>query len=293
MQRVPHNLIETFLIYMESKSVVLTAQKLGITQPAVTLQLQRLTELVGKPLFLTAGRRKEPTPFAKDLSERLREPFQSLQASTHLALSALGAEENLTLRIACRSEAISRLAPGLKFPGKVIWTGRTKNETTADLKNGLVDFAIMSVKPDLPGVMAKTCLTDRLVLISPLDSLPEKELKAITKGPQTISDTTITRLLNLRWLVYNEQAPFARELLKVLKIEIRKLKSVTYCEDWRAIVAMVEQGIGVSVVPEGFATDRVQKTILPDNVIPSTSFYLAASKLLLNLPVYKNAWDTL
>jgi DNA-binding transcriptional LysR family regulator len=294
MKRVPHNLIETFLIYMQSRSVVLTARQLGVSQPAVTLQLQRLTELVGKPLFLTAGRRKEPTPFARDLAIELSEPFQSLQKSIHLALTALGADENLSLRIACRSEAISRLAPRLKFPGKVIWTGRTKIEATDDLKNGLVDFAILSVKPDLPGILAKTCLADRLVLISPLNSLPKIDPKVFSKGRTDKSADSLTTLLQkLRWIVYNEQAPFAREFLKAAKIEISHLKSATYCEDWRAIVGIVEKGMGVSVVPEGFVTDKVHKIILPDSMMPKTQFYIAASKLLLNLPVYRSAWNSL
>jgi DNA-binding transcriptional LysR family regulator len=293
MKRVPHNLIETFLIYMSTKSVILTARQLGISQPAVTLQLQRLTELVGKPLFLTAGRRKEPTPFARNLAIELSEPFQSLQKSIHLALTALGADENLSLRIACRSEAISRLAPRLKFPGKVIWTGRTKIEATEYLKNGLVDFAILSVKPDLPGILAKTCLADRLVLISPLNSLPKIDPKVFTEERTDKSESLTTLLQKQRWIVYNEKAPFAHEFLKASKIDLKHLQSTTYCEDWRAIVGIVEMGMGVSVVPEGFVTDKVQKTMLPDSMIPTTQFYIAASKLLLKLPAYKNAWNSL
>lgn len=50
------NLLRVFLVVAESGSVTEAAQRLYLTQPAVSAALRRLTERVGSPLFTRAGR---------------------------------------------------------------------------------------------------------------------------------------------------------------------------------------------------------------------------------------------
>jgi DNA-binding transcriptional LysR family regulator len=54
--------LRSLLAVIESGSVTEAARRLGRTQPAITLQLQRLEELIGKPLFTHEGRRMSLTP---------------------------------------------------------------------------------------------------------------------------------------------------------------------------------------------------------------------------------------
>jgi DNA-binding transcriptional LysR family regulator len=50
-------MLRSLISVVETGSITETARRLGRTQPAITLQLQRLEELTGKQLFLHGGRR--------------------------------------------------------------------------------------------------------------------------------------------------------------------------------------------------------------------------------------------
>eukprot|EP01037_Dinobryon_pediforme_P016561 gene16561-16741_t len=55
-------MFRSLLSVVETGSITETARRLGRTQPAITLQLQRLEEIVGMPLFLHEGRRMVLSP---------------------------------------------------------------------------------------------------------------------------------------------------------------------------------------------------------------------------------------
>ncbi|ATN32296.1 hypothetical protein ACO34A_00520 [Rhizobium sp. ACO-34A] len=66
------NLIKVFLAIWELHSISAAADKIGLSQPAISHSLRRLREQFSDPLFLRVGNRMEPTQAAS----RLHEPFQ-------------------------------------------------------------------------------------------------------------------------------------------------------------------------------------------------------------------------
>src|SRR5881409_3780675 len=50
-------MLRSLMSVVETGSITETARRLGRTQPAITLQLQRLEELTGKAIFIHEGRR--------------------------------------------------------------------------------------------------------------------------------------------------------------------------------------------------------------------------------------------
>jgi DNA-binding transcriptional LysR family regulator len=62
------NLLIVLHYLIQGKSVNETAQLLQLTQPAVSNALARLRDHFQEPLFVTRGRRLDPTPFAKSLA---------------------------------------------------------------------------------------------------------------------------------------------------------------------------------------------------------------------------------
>src|SRR3981189_483287 len=50
-------LLPSLMSVVETGSITETARRLGRTQPAITLQLQRLEELTGKAIFIHEGRK--------------------------------------------------------------------------------------------------------------------------------------------------------------------------------------------------------------------------------------------
>jgi DNA-binding transcriptional LysR family regulator len=73
------NLLVVLHYLLQGKSVNETAQLLGLTQPAVSNALARLRDYFEEPLFLTLGRRLEPTPFAKSLAASVANAYEEIE----------------------------------------------------------------------------------------------------------------------------------------------------------------------------------------------------------------------
>ncbi|PLW77135.1 LysR substrate-binding domain-containing protein [Cohaesibacter celericrescens] len=87
MKSLDPKLLQAFVLLVETGSVSETARKVGRTQPAVTLQIQRLESSVGTKLFSTIGRRFVLTSEGELLLGYARTILQ-LQNEVHVRLSA-------------------------------------------------------------------------------------------------------------------------------------------------------------------------------------------------------------
>lgn len=56
MKNIPMDLLRTFLTVVKERSFSGAGKKLGRSQPAISLQINRLEELVGVPLMMRKGR---------------------------------------------------------------------------------------------------------------------------------------------------------------------------------------------------------------------------------------------
>ena len=71
LSRIDLNLLVALQILLEEQSVTKAADRLFITQPAMSKTLQRLRELFDDPLFIRSGRGLVPTPRAVELEKQL------------------------------------------------------------------------------------------------------------------------------------------------------------------------------------------------------------------------------
>ncbi len=74
--------LRTFLTVLELSSVSKAAEKLDLTQPAVSHILRRLRQILGDPLFVRTGHRLAPTENALNLKANALEALDSLQRMT-------------------------------------------------------------------------------------------------------------------------------------------------------------------------------------------------------------------
>lgn len=77
------NLLATFDAIEHERNITLAASRIGVTQPAMSNALARLRRIFNDPLFVRAGRKMQPTPFA----ERLAEPIRQSCALINYALA--------------------------------------------------------------------------------------------------------------------------------------------------------------------------------------------------------------
>ena len=80
LSRIDLNLLVVLEAIVAEGGVSRAAERLNLTQPAVSHALARLRELFGDPLFVREGRNLAPTALTKGLVEPLRQSLQALGA---------------------------------------------------------------------------------------------------------------------------------------------------------------------------------------------------------------------
>ncbi|TAG50015.1 MAG: LysR family transcriptional regulator [Betaproteobacteria bacterium] len=73
------NLIRVFDALMTERRVSLAAERIGLTQPALSNALARLRIALGDELFTRSPSGMQPTPFAVDIAPTIREALRSLE----------------------------------------------------------------------------------------------------------------------------------------------------------------------------------------------------------------------
>ena len=81
VQDIDLNLLRVFDAVLHEKGVTPAATRLGLTQPAVSNALARLRKLFGDALFVRTPRGVDPTPFARELAEPVRQALALLESA--------------------------------------------------------------------------------------------------------------------------------------------------------------------------------------------------------------------
>ncbi len=149
LNKVDLNLFVAFdAIYTES-SLSGAAQRLHVTQPAMSNTLNRLRELFDDPLFVRSGRGMMPTPGAQNIIGPVREALATLNASLHKLTSFDPATADKTFRFSMRDLNEAQLFPRLlellqpEAPGVVVESFQIPREDAVkELASGRLDFVI-------------------------------------------------------------------------------------------------------------------------------------------------------
>src|SRR6476661_4546288 len=88
--------IRVFLAVAETRNITRASERLGLTQPSVSVAVKRLEELIGAPLFVREKRGVELTKAGAKLESHFRRILESWE-STRAAL--LEEQENVSGRI--------------------------------------------------------------------------------------------------------------------------------------------------------------------------------------------------
>ncbi|HWZ91411.1 MAG TPA: LysR family transcriptional regulator, partial [Polyangiaceae bacterium] len=158
------NLLRVFVVVAEAGSVTEAAQRLYLTQPAISAALGRLTRSVGEPLFARAGRGLALTARGKRLLQSAQ-PHLAALVGAALAPEAFApktSEQIVRLGLSDANEAwllppllrlLARDAPRLRL---VVLPVQFRTVSEA-LLSGRVDLAI-TVADDLPAGMRRARL---------------------------------------------------------------------------------------------------------------------------------------
>jgi DNA-binding transcriptional LysR family regulator len=269
------NWLRTFVTVYRLGSFTKAAQKLGMSQPAVTHQIRNLERELGRPLFERLPHGAEPTPAADGLLRQVQDPVDAL---SHTVESSFGKEaprrplyvggpvELMTTRVI---PAVSDLIPeGIRFR----FVFGLADDLLAQLSGGELDLVLSTVRPRARGLTATPLFDEEFVLLASAElaeRIPREKLRA--EGPAALS--------GLPWISYAESLPIIRRYWRTVFDATPSLTPAVVVPDLRGALAAVKSSAGVSVLPsylcaEEIAAREVVPLVEPD-VPPINTFYLA------------------
>ncbi|MDI3399870.1 LysR family transcriptional regulator [Pseudomonas sp. V88_4] len=178
LRRIDLNLLVILDALLSEQHVTRAAERLHLSQPAVSHALARLRDLLGDPLLVRAGSGLVPTARALELAAPLAETLAQVQSL--LAPNTFDpASARRTFRLAMSDYGAALILPGLirtlraEAPGIDLQISHASREGMVEgLLNGDIDLAA-GVLPELPGELRSTPLfEERYVCLLDRESLP-------------------------------------------------------------------------------------------------------------------------
>lgn len=277
--RVPGlDLLATFLEVYRTGSLSAAAERLGVSQPAVTGQLARLEERVGAQLFVRSRQGAEPTARAVALAAQVGLHVDGLRAALAAggdapAVRGLvrlgGAAELMTVRV------LPALAPLVAQGLEVRVTLGLGDELLAALVAGHLDLVVSSVRPRQDAVVATPLVDEEFLLVGPAPL-------AHTVDPVRLAADPVAALAHLPLVAYAEELPIVRRYWRSEFGRRPPNATSVVVPDLRAVLAAVIAGAGVSVLPRylvagALESGRVVQLHQPE-APPLNTLYLAARR---------------
>lgn len=267
--------LQTFIAVYHTGSFTKAAQKLGITQPAVTQHIRGLESKFGKPLFDRTPQGAVPTSEGTALAYEVQAPMANLNAAIcrHFDTSPSsrpvrlgGPAELVTARLmASISELI---ASGLD----IRISFREAPDLLEDLRTGHMDMVVSTVQPRMRGVDSVALIDEELALLaSPqvAETIPSGALAV--DGPRALEKLPI--------IAYGETFPIIDHYWRsVFDAPPPRVPSAVV-PDLRAVIAAVCSSAGISVIPTYLCADEMAAGLLvplwePD-IPPLNTYHLA------------------
>jgi DNA-binding transcriptional LysR family regulator len=205
------NLLVVFNQLLLDRSVSVAADKLGLTQPAISNSLKRLRSVLNDELFLRTSRGMEPTPYALHLAEPVVYALNALQSALTHRDSFSPQTSQRTFNLAMTDigeiyfmpplmETLAQRAPGIRINTVRPHSGNLKE----DMESGSVDLAVGPL-PDLQtGFFQRRLFRHRYVCMfrkghptarSPMSLKQFSELEHVGVVPENTGHTDVDSLL--------------------------------------------------------------------------------------------------
>ncbi|MCL2331921.1 MAG: LysR family transcriptional regulator [Actinomycetia bacterium] len=246
-----NNLLKTYLAVLDCGSFSAAATSLGISQPAVTMQIHNLEEELGYHLLDRRYRRITLTE-AGQLLKSYAEHALSKEQSILTELAALSGEVSGNLTIACSTTPGNYLIPGLlggflrQFPQvRPQLVVSSSQEVARAVDACEADLGVMGAKIKGYRIDYKTCGHDELVPIAPPTSRTE-----------ALASLSLSDLRAYPWIQRNTKSGtqmVINEILAAQKLSPDSLNCLIELDNPEAIIGAVEGGLGVAIVSRSAA----------------------------------------
>lgn len=218
------------------------AEACSISQPAMSLQMKELEEILGSPLIERSARRIRLTPVGESLAVRAREILRSVDELASLA-RASQAPLSGRLRIGVIPTVAPYLLPGViqrlsaRFPDLDLRPREAvTHKLVDDLTEGRLDVAIVALPVSEPSLAEHPLFAEEFVLVRPAADADKP-----VPNPET--------LRTMRLLLLEEGHCFRDQALSFCKLGSAVPRDLMEGSSLSTLVQMVGAGIGVTLIP--------------------------------------------
>jgi DNA-binding transcriptional LysR family regulator len=240
----------TFLAIHATGSLSAAARQMGITQPAVSAQLQTLERLIGERLFVRGARGVTPTARAVETASRLAGPFEQLSAA--LEGAGAGAALERAVRLGGAAELLAEVVAPAIAPlisrGLLLQLAPGITEGLVDaLLSGTLDLVVASERPRGRRILASPLVDETFVLIAGA-AMAHSAQDLVTENLPDLSRVA-DALEQLPLLAYAYDVPLLRRYWRhVFGTRLEREPALTM-PDLRALRDAAIGGAGVTVLP--------------------------------------------
>ncbi len=245
--------LRTFRAVAETLNFTRAAERLNLTQSAVSHQIKALEGELGEPLFIRAKRGVKLSQAGKtalefverilDETEALREKISGRERSQTGRVRVAAATQAFVHLFAPLFESFMDSHPGIDLSFR---TTVTTEQTVADILNGAADVGFASIAVYSPNLQVTKLFEDELLLVVSKDHKLANKLAASVKEIQQEKLILFERGASIRRATDNffNQIGVSPDL---------SLES----NDTYFIKRMVERGLGASLLPAWAVKDEV------------------------------------
>jgi DNA-binding transcriptional LysR family regulator len=264
--------LRTFLAIYRTGSVSDGARQRSLSQPAASQQLAQLERTVGTPLFARTRAGVAPTARGRELYLEVAEAMDHLER----VLGGLDAGAVPARRTAVRFGSSAEYFSAVVLPRLRTTAVRVNARFAPDadllalLDEAELDVVVTAATPSRRSADFAKVGDRRFVLVTSPDRRPP---------PRTTVRTLPRWLVDQPWLSYSAELPITRRfwqqhLGRRFTAELRLV-----APDLRAVLAAVEAGMGVSLLPEfvcadALAAGRVVEVVPVADRVPAEPFFV-------------------
>ena len=234
------------------------ARHCAVTQPALSMQIKELEQIVGTPLFERSHRRVEPTEFGHAFVIRARAILSEVAELEHLSRAARDPFSG-TLRLGVIPTIAPYLLPaamdalGRRFPDLQVSVRETvTSRLIEDVRDSRLDVAVLALPVSHPALTAMELLSEQFVLIRPSRDagrpVPNRR-----------------QLREMRLLLLEEGHCFRDQALSFCDLRPADPREVLDASALTTLVQMVAAGMGVTLIPQiavGIETERANVDVV-------------------------------